>query len=469
MYVSPPRVALIGRPNVGKSTMFNRLIGKKSAIVEDMPGVTRDRKYGESDWNGLTFTVIDTGGLEPKTDDEVLQAMKQQTELAIEEAHLVIFVVDGREGMLPQDMEIVQRLRREELPFLVAVNKIDNQRQETMLADFYALGVEHMYPVSSVHGHGLGDMLDVVVERIKEIVPPLPEEELALLKAQEDWGEELPPEEEDGEEGKGLPYRPPRIAVLGKPNAGKSTLINQILGEERLLTMPIPGTTRDAIDVEVTRNENTYTFIDTAGLRRKKNIKEHLEQVMVGRSLDALGRCDIMLHMIDATEGVTEQDTKIAGLAHNRGRGVIIIVNKWDLMNRSHQAIKEYEEELRHKLRFLSYAPVLFCSAKTGLRIDKVFQTIDKVYNSYCSRVKTGELNRFFSEMIQYHPPPVHRGRSIKFYYITQVRTKPPSFMISANQPNAAHVTYKRFIINSLREEFGFMGVPIKLHFRSHH
>jgi GTP-binding protein len=440
--------------------MFNRLIGKREAIVEDMPGVTRDRKYGQSDWNGLYFTVIDTGGLEPKTDNEVLQAMRRQTDLAIAEADLILFVVDGREGLLPQDAEIVQRMRREQHNFIVAVNKIDNRKQEAMLADFYALGVDEMFPISSIHGHGLGDMLDVAIERLRDMFPEEETDEPEF----EPWIDE--DEEDPSEEEEEIPR--PRVAVLGKPNAGKSTFINHILGEERLLTMPIAGTTRDAIDVELERNGKSYLFIDTAGMRRKKYVKDPLEHIMIGRSLDALGRSDVVLMMIDATEGVSEQDAKIAGVAHNKGRALILVINKWDLMERTPTAMKEFEEELRRRLRFLHYVPVLFCSAKTGLHVGRIFNKIDEVYESYRRRVPTGELNRFFQEMMHYHPPPAHRNRPIKFYYITQGRVRPPTFMISANQPDAAHITYKRFIINSLREEFGFYGVPIKLTFRKH-
>lgn len=467
---SLPRIALIGRPNVGKSTMFNRLIGKRAAIVEDMPGVTRDRKYGQSDWNGLYFNVIDTGGLEPKTDSEVLLAMRRQTDMAIDEADFVIFVTDGREGLLPQDMEIVQRFREEGIDFVVAVNKLDSRGQLLMLADFYALGVgeEELFPVSSIHGTGLGDLLDVAVQRLRvrfpeeveeETFEPFPDEDDSQIEYDEE-GNVIQPEEED------IP--PPRIAVIGKPNAGKSTLVNQILGEERLLTMPIPGTTRDAIDVEIEYRNKPYKFIDTAGIRRKKYIKDPLERIMISQSVDALGRSDISLLLMDATEGVTEQDAKVAGIAHNKGRGLILVVNKWDLMENSQQAMKEFEDELRRKLRFLHYVPVIFISAKTGYKIHRIFQMIDQVYSAYRRRVPTGELNRFFAEMMHYHPPPVYRGRPIKFYYVTQARTRPPTFLISANQPDAAHVTYKRFVINSIREEFGFQGVPIKLLFRKH-
>ncbi|MBK07172.1 MAG: ribosome biogenesis GTPase Der [Deltaproteobacteria bacterium] len=445
------RVALIGRPNVGKSTLFNRLIGKKQAIVEDTPGVTRDRQYGHSDWNGLTFSMIDTGGLEPKTDDEILQAMRRQTEYAIEEADLIMMIVDGRQGLLPQDEEILRYLRRSEQPLVVGVNKIDNLSQEIMLADFYSLGVEDLFAISAVHGLGVGDMLDRVVEHLR-----------AMKGDEEEVSEEKWEEEEFDEDAP----RIPRVVVLGKPNAGKSTIINQILGEDRLLTMPIAGTTRDSIDVEVEFNGKPYKFIDTAGIRRKKYIKEQLEKVSVYQSIDSLGRSDVGLFMIDASVGITEQDVKIAGLIHNRGRGIIIVVNKWDLVKRSQQAMKEFEEEVRYKFKYLHYAPIVFCSALTGKRLHKVFEKIDEVYEAYRYRIPTGELNRFFTEMVEYHPPPVYRGRPIKFYYVTQVRVAPPSFMISANQPNAAHVTYKRFIINSLRANFGFEGVPIKLFFR---
>lgn len=459
-----PQVALIGRPNVGKSTLFNRLTDHRSAIVEDMPGVTRDRQYGYCEWNGLRFEVVDTGGFEPKTDDEILAAMRRQSDMAIQEADFVIFLADGREGVLPQDHEIFQKLRREEKPFLVAVNKLDSLKMEAMVADFYALGVDALYPISAVHSVGIGDMLDVVVDALRalgEEMNLVPEDDRLVVEGEADVGISVDDVEEEDER-----FTIPRVAVLGKPNVGKSTLINRILGEERLLALPIPGTTRDAIDVELTYNGKPYKFVDTAGIRRKKYIKEALEREMIHRSVDALGRSDIALLLIDAAEGVTEQDAKIAGIAHNRGRALIILVNKWDLMERTPQATREFEADLRHKLKFLHYAPVLFCSAQTGYRIDKIFATIDRLYTNYRKRVTTGELNRFFAEMMQYHPPPVHRGRPIKFYYITQARIAPPTFMISANFPDAAHVTYQRFITNSIRAEFGFDGVPIKLKFR---
>lgn len=443
------RVALIGRPNVGKSTLFNRLVGKRMAIVEDTPGVTRDRKYGESDWNGVAFEVVDTGGLEPKTENEMLQAMRQQTEYAIEEADLILFLTDGREGLLPQDEEILDKLRKAQQPLLVVVNKIDNRKMETLISEFYALGVEQLYPISGIHGIGVGDLLDDVVVLLQQLRPP---------------SEELHVDDEDDDD-----IRVPRIAVIGKPNAGKSTLINRILGEERLLATPIAGTTRDAIDVDVTFQDKPYRFIDTAGIRRKKYVKEQLEKVTVHQAIDGLGRSDISLFLVDATEGITEQDTKIAGIAHNKGRGIVIVINKWDLVERDPKAMKKYEEEVRYRLKYLHYAPIVFCSALTGMRIHRIFEAIDRVYQGYRHRIPTGELNRFFAEMLQYHPPPVHRGRPIKFYFITQARVAPPSFMISANQPDAAHVTYQRFITNSLRANFGFEGVPIRLHFRKHH
>ena len=456
-----PQVALIGRPNVGKSTLFNRLgESKKAAIVENIPGVTRDRQFSHCEWNGVRFEIVDTGGFEPTTDDLILAGMRRQSEMAIEEADFVIFVADGREGLLPQYSEIFQRLRRIDKPFVVAVNKLDSLGMEAHLADFYALGVDEVFPISATHGSGVGDLLDVVVQRLLEQKPEVDDlhSDNELFVVTDDLEDEV--EDEDPNAA----HRP-RIAVLGKPNAGKSTLINRILGEERLLALPIPGTTRDAIDVETTYKGKPYLFIDTAGIRRKKYVKAHLEREMVHRSVDALGRCDIALFLVDATEGVTEQDAKIMGMAHNRGRAIIVVVNKWDLMKHSPRATKEFEEQLRYKLRFLHYAPVLFCSAKTGMRIPQLFETIDRLYVNYRRRVTTGELNRFFEEMLQYHPPPVHRGRPIKFYYITQARIAPPIFVISANFPDAAHVTYQRFIINSLRAEFGFEGIHIRLRF----
>jgi GTP-binding protein len=452
------QVALIGRPNVGKSTLFNRLTDAGTAIIEDLPGVTRDRQYGYCEWNGLRFEVVDTGGLEPNTDDQILAAMRKQTNIAIAEADLVVLLTDGRQGLLPQDHEIFLRLRKENKPFVLAINKLDSLKMESLSADFYAMGIDELFAISSLHGSGVGDLLDVVVDKLRQIMPPSDEHTDEFT----DWHQSDSEDDEDSEEI----VRIPRIAVVGKPNVGKSTLINKILGEERLLALPFPGTTRDAIDVEVTHNGKNYLFIDTAGIRRKKYIKERLEREMIQRAVDALGRCDVALFLIDAVEGVSEQDAKVAGLAHNRGRGVILVVNKWDLVNRSQHSAKEFESDLRRKLKYLHYAPVLFCSATTGLHLPKLFETIDHIHANYRRRVTTGELNRFFAEMLRYHPPPVHRGKPIKFYFITQARVAPPTFIISANQPEAAHVTYERFITNSLRAEFGFDGVPLRIKFR---
>lgn len=446
MSVSLLKVALIGRPNVGKSTLFNRFTGERKAIVHDFPGVTRDRQYGSSDWNGVQFELIDTGGLEPKTENEILRAMRRQTDLAILEADIVLLMVDVRDGLLPQDGEILDELRRSLVPTMVVVNKADNSKLEHLASDFYGLGVDKIHPISASHGLGVGDLLDDLVE--------------LLIELHEERDLEFGIDEQDV-------VHIPRISVIGKPNAGKSTLINRILGEERLLAMPIAGTTRDAIDVELTYKDKPYLFIDTAGIRRQKYVKEKLEKVSIYQSLDSLDRCDLALFMIDATEGVTEQDTKVAGFAHNKGRGVIILVNKWDVMSKSPEATKKFEAEIRRRMKYLKYAPILFCSALTGLRIPKIFEQIDQLMIAYQNRVPTGQLNRFFEEMMRYHPPPLHRGRPIKFYFITQARIRPPTFMISANQPQAAHVTYKRFIMNSLRENFNFKGVPIKLFFRA--
>ncbi|MCB9642487.1 MAG: ribosome biogenesis GTPase Der [Myxococcales bacterium] len=442
-----PRCALVGRPNVGKSTLFNRLTGRRHALVEDMPGVTRDRKYGHCEWNGQTFEVVDTGGLEPTTDDYILSAMRRQTQFAIEEADFVLVIVDARHGVISEDLEIINELRRQGKPFFLLVNKVDGPNQEALAAEFYESGLEKIYPISATHGAGVGDMLD-------DLLAEMTQAEM-----------ELPDAAEVVDATDGLP----RIAVIGKPNAGKSTLINHLLGEERLLTMPEAGTTRDAIDVQIERDGKEYLFIDTAGIRRKKYIKERVEQLSINQSLNALDRCDVALFLVDATEGITEQDTKVAGFAHNKGRAVIIVVNKWDLMPKGQEAMKAFEEDLRYKMKYLSYAPIVFCSALTGARIQRLFQLIDKVYESFRFRIPTGELNRFFTEMMRYHPPPVYKRRPVKFYYITQIMVGPPTFLISANQPDAAHVTYQRFIMNSLRAEFGYEGVPIKLVFRRHH
>lgn len=440
-----PRVALIGRPNVGKSTLFNRLIGRRRAIVEDTPGVTRDRHYGQTDWLGYDMDVIDTGGLEPRSDDTMLSAMRRQTLYAVEESDVVMMIVDGRDGLMPQDQEIINELRATQKPFLVGVNKIDNFEMEGLIAEFYAMGVDNLTPISAMHGAGVGDLMDELVFALKRVVPELFVEE----------------EEEEEETD-----RVPHIAIIGKPNAGKSTLVNHLIGEERVLALPIAGTTRDSIDVDVTYNDQPYKLIDTAGIRRQKYVKETLEKLTISKALKSIDRCDVAVFMVDATVGLTEQDAKVVGFAHNKGRAIVLLVNKWDQMPRGQKAMKEFEEHVRYELKFLHYAPIVFASALTGRNISRLFKTIDELLESFHKRVPTGELNRFFDEMMRYHPPPVHRGRPIKFYYISQVATGPPTFMISANQPKAAHITYQRFIINSIRGTFGFEGVPIKLVFR---
>jgi GTP-binding protein len=445
MEIQLPRCVLVGRPNVGKSTLFNRLTGKRTALVEDLPGVTRDRKYGLCEWRGKMIEVVDTGGLEPTSEDVILSAMRRQTQFAIEEADIVLLVADARHGLISEDREIIAELRKMEKPFFLLINKVDGPHQEALAADFYATGVEQLYAISASHGLGVADMLD-------DLYAELASRKLVMLEA-----EEVPDEE-------GLP----RIAVIGKPNAGKSTLINTLLGEERLLTMAEAGTTRDAIDVEVDFDGKRYLFIDTAGIRRKRYIEDRVEQLSINQTLKALDRCEVALFLVDAVEGITEQDTKVVGFAHNKGRAVIIVVNKWDLMPKGEQEQKKYEEALRYKLNFLAHAPIVFCSALTGSRLKRLFKLVDEVHQAYHYRVKTGELNRFFGQMMTYHPPPVHKGRPVKFYYISQVQVAPPTFLISANQPDAAHITYQRFITNSLRAEFGFQGAPIRLIFRKH-
>ncbi len=458
-----PKVALIGRPNVGKSTLFNRLIEEQKAIVFDQPGVTRDRQYGECEWNGLKFEVIDTGGFEPKTDDKILAAMRRQTEQAIEEADAIVFVVDGREGVLAGDLEIIDLLRRREKPFILAVNKLDTIKMELLASEFYAIGIENIFPISALHGSGVGDLLDLLVELLRRQLnlPSLEE-----IKNSSEWlsSEDIGPKEDEL-----TTESIPKIAVIGRPNVGKSTLINKLLGEERLLALPTPGTTRDTVDVEIERKNKRYLFLDTAGLRRKKYIRERLEKEMIHRTVRAIERSDIVLLLLNVEEGITEQDAKVAGIAHNRGRGIIILVNKWDTVKTPREARKQFLEEMDRKLRYLSYAPLLFCSAKTGYNLNKLFPLIDKVHSNYYYRVTTGKLNRFFEKILRDHPPPTYRGRAIKFYYITQAQVAPPLFIISANYPDAANISYQRFIINRIRTEFGFEGIPIQLKFKSRH
>ena len=434
--MSNPVIAIVGRPNVGKSTLFNKLIGERRAIVEDTPGVTRDRIYGETEWRGRRFTVIDTGGIEPGSGDVILSQMRVQAEIAIESADVIIFMCDSRTGLLSDDIDVAKMLRRSGKPVIPVVNKCDSVgRIPSEFYEFYELGFDtDPVAVSSISGTGTGDMLDEVIR----ILP-------------EDAGGEP----DDG----GI-----KVAVIGKPNAGKSSIINRIAGEERVIVSDIPGTTRDAIDTRVENEWGTYTFVDTAGIRRGSKIKDSVEHYSVLRAHTAAERADVCLIMIDASEGITEQDEKIAGIAHDAGRASIIVVNKWDAVeDKESDSVKKYTDKIRSALSYMPYAPVLFVSAKTGQRVVKLFEAINRVYANSVMRISTGTLNDVLADAVTRVQPPTDKGKRLKVFYMTQVQTAPPTFVIFCNNAELFHFSYQRYIENCLRETFGFEGTPIKL------
>ena len=431
-----PTIAIVGRPNVGKSTLFNRIARRKKAIVGDEPGITRDRNYAEAEWDGGVFLLIDTGGFEPGVNDEVALHIHQQVQLAIEEADLIIFLVDGKEGLTPTDIDIAKRLREVNKPVLHVINKIDGERQEEKIYDFYRIGVENLYPISAQHGRGVGDLLDEALN----LLPPSSEIR---------YNESLV-----------------KIAVLGRPNVGKSSLVNRILGNERVIVSEKPGTTRDAIDTPLKIGEKEYLLIDTAGIRRKGRISRQLEKYSVVEALKSIDRCDVAIILIDAKEGITEQDAKIAGLAHDKGRASVLVVNKWDLIEKDSYTVYKYTEDIRYNLKFIRYAPIIFVSALTGQRALKIIDLVDRVAEQYQRRVPTSELNRVFEEVIRSNPPPMYRNKELKLYYITQVSIKPPAFVIFVNYPEGIHFSYERYIMNKIRENFEFDGTPIRVFFR---
>ena len=433
--MSKPIIAIVGRPNVGKSMLFNKIIGRRLSIVEDTPGVTRDRIYGESDWQGRKFTLIDTGGIEPRTDNQILAFMRSQAQIAIDNATVIVFLCDIKTGMTASDQEVASMLQRCGKPVILAVNKVDQGRSPDIY-EFYNLGLGDPIAVSAVHGHGTGDLLDACVQY-------------------------FPPEDEEEEEDDAI-----KVAVIGKPNAGKSSLVNKILGEERVIVSNVAGTTRDAIDSRFTNDKGSFVFIDTAGMRKKSKIEEDIEKYSVLRATMAIDRADVCLIMIDATEGVTEQDTKVAGMAHEAGKASIIVVNKWDLVEKDDKTMARMTEEIRRDLAYMTYAPILFISAKTGQRVDKLFDMIDYVSNQATFRVTTGMLNTVLADAQTRVQPPTDKGRRLKIYYMTQVGVKPPHFVVFCNDRRLFHFSYQRYLENCIRSTFGLEGTPIILSIR---
>ncbi len=428
-----PVVAVVGRPNVGKSTLFNKVTGKRISIVEDTPGITRDRIYADAEWTGHEFTLIDTGGIEPSSKDAILAQMRDQANMAIDMADVILFMVNVRDGMTAADKEVAAMLQKCGRPVLLVCNKVDNPGNPPMeMYEFYNLGVGDPYPVSSVHGLGLGDLLDVVVSF-------------------------FPKEQEGQEEEESI-----HVAIVGKPNAGKSSLVNRILGENRVIVSEVAGTTRDAIDSRYERNGQKYVFIDTAGMRKRGKINENVERYSVVRALAAVDRADVCLIMIDAEEGITEQDTKIAGYVHDQGKASIVVVNKWDLVDKETNTMKNFRDRVKEGLNFMMYAPSVYISAKTGQRVDSLFDMIQEVLAQNTKRISTGVLNDVINEAIAMVQPPSDKGKRLKIYYATQAGVKPPAFVLFVNNAELAHYSYVRYLENQLRAKFGFEGTPVK-------
>ncbi len=430
-----PIVAIVGRPNVGKSTFFNRITRSRNAIVDDFPGVTRDRNYGDATWNDVVFTLVDTGGFLSDDKDDFANEIRFQVLQAIEDADVIILLLDGKAGISPYDRDVVEILRTTEKPVFYAVNKIDGLEQETNLYDFYSLGIKKLYPVSAEHRYGVNDFLDDLI--------------LAFPKSDSVQTEDMI-----------------KLAVVGRPNVGKSSLINRILGEKRLLVSDIPGTTRDAIDSVCNINGKSYLLIDTAGIRRKGKVSKKIEKFSIIKALRSLDRCDVALIVIDAYEGITEHDITIAGYAFERGCGCIFLLNKWDLVEKDSKTALKYYEQLRMQAKFLSFSPIITISALTGQRVLKIFGLVEEVFSQYSARIGTGPLNKIFEQAIERTEPSLYRGRRIKFYYATQVSTGPPTFVCFVNYPDAVHFSYKRFLINQLRERLRLEYTPIRIKFR---
>ncbi|MBQ4167628.1 MAG: ribosome biogenesis GTPase Der [Clostridia bacterium] len=432
-----PLVAIVGRPNVGKSTLFNRLVGKRIAIIEDTPGVTRDRIYGDAEWLTHSFTVIDTGGIEPDSEDVILAQMRRQAELAIETSHVIVFVVDGREGLTSADMEVAEMLRRSKKPIVLAVNKVDHVKYEDTAYDFYSLGIGDPITVSAGQGLGIGDLLDEVCKYFPAI------------------------EEEEGKEAVS-------IAVVGKPNVGKSSLVNALLGQERTIVSNIPGTTRDAIDTPFRYNGKDYVLIDTAGIRRKRAVgDENVERYSVIRSLAAIRRCDIALIVVDAEQGLSEQDVRIAGYVHEEGKASVLIVNKWDLIEKDTHTVEKFKKDMLNDLAFMSYVPMLFISAKTGQRVTRVMEQAAATLAQAETRISTGILNDVIGEAVTMSDPPFVKGRRLRIFYCTQASVKPPTFIVFVNDAELMHFSYRRYLENYIRKSFKLDSVPIRLIIRN--
>lgn len=428
-------VAIVGRPNVGKSTLFNRIIRTRKAIVENEPGVTRDRNYGEARWNDRSFTIIDTGGFEPVSRDRFPAQIREQIQLAMDESDLILFLMDGKEGLTSADQEIDRLLRAQDTPVIYSVNKIDGPNHEGRVFDFYALGVDRVFSVSASHGYGVGELLDELARELPESAAPIDEERT-------------------------------RVAVVGRPNVGKSSWINRVLGQQRLLVDDRPGTTRDAIDTPFEIGSRKYLLIDTAGIRRKKKISLRLEKYCVVEALKSIDRCDVALFLLDAFEKVTEQDARIGGFIQEKGRACVIAVNKWDQVKKDNTTVSSYTKEIREGLKHLSYAPIVFISALTGQRVRKTLNLIDSVAVAHQKRVATGRLNAFLRDAVQKVPPPVRKRRRGKIYFMTQASTKPPTFVAFVNDPGVIHFSYERYLLNQIREQLGFEGTPIRIYFR---